>query len=626
MPEARLTWHAGSVLPYASLWHTILRASALNALHARDLPSATRRRAGAVDLLDNRAGAIDIPTLARELGEPLAAFQWSTLDRLPDPLRIALVAPRPRLCLACLTAGYHAALFSIELLDVCPIHGTPFVDQCRCGAPFHSILRSHADFGTAGSCQCGRLHFFTRETCRRPTMTPDMTRALAPLVAWLQALSRLIRPLLLDDALRRRAPGSAQWLVTTAHTLGVAYPACLRPVITPSTPVETTRYGSRPSSVSGRTVTSEAPKLEVSPYWRSQAMPATTVYRALARHVRRHLAPGSSRWVARFMDSGDPLVIAGMMRTVEHARRAFTEMLWAHTIEVGVEQRRWPDRRPAPGSVADFAAFVHDGCQVCGAHRLDAQAQDWLAGHAARAILTAVWREADVQTTAAVHSGMAVWAGAAPDHPWSGGVWLARATPRGLRFAAPVTASWSAATWSNKTARRLAWVEHRQARREAMWTACRGACLTWSEEAGWHVTDASAPADLDLRRRHLLGMKNGRPRCWLYRAGDGRFVARYDQSRLQVLAATPAAAITALRRCAIEYQRICQIALPFTPLTPLVVPELMDARLTADYHYFVEVVRCQKGFWREAAILADAARFIFDPVSRSGETSDHENT
>lgn len=47
-----------------------------------------------------------------------------------------------------------------------------------------------------------------------------------------------------------------------------------------------------------------------------------------------------SRWVTRFVDSGDPLVIGQQVYTRDRARRAFADMLWAHTIEVDVEQRR----------------------------------------------------------------------------------------------------------------------------------------------------------------------------------------------------------------------------------------------------------------------------------------------
>ncbi|OXJ22520.1 hypothetical protein CFB82_40405 [Burkholderia sp. HI2714] len=49
----------------------------------------------------------------------------------------------------------------------------------------------------------------------------------------------------------------------------------------------------------------------------------------------------------------------------------------------------------------------------------------------------------------------------------------------------------------------------------------------------------------------------------------------------------------------------------------------MDPRLTADYRYFVAVIRYQKGFWRDAAVLADAARYYQrTQASRDGPPGD----
>src|SRR4051794_8074059 len=55
--------------------------------------------------------------LARCLGESPDVFRWSTFKALPEARKRALAMPRPRLYFACLAAGYHSALFSIELLD-----------------------------------------------------------------------------------------------------------------------------------------------------------------------------------------------------------------------------------------------------------------------------------------------------------------------------------------------------------------------------------------------------------------------------------------------------------------------------------------------------------------------------
>ena len=87
----RLTWHAGSVLPFASLWHTVHRVAAINSMRAKELPFALdlggrgplARRA---DLLFNEprfcgertpGEALSVDALAASLGEPVEAFAWS---------------------------------------------------------------------------------------------------------------------------------------------------------------------------------------------------------------------------------------------------------------------------------------------------------------------------------------------------------------------------------------------------------------------------------------------------------------------------------------------------------------------------------------------------------------------
>ncbi|MFM0008163.1 hypothetical protein PQR57_45560 [Paraburkholderia dipogonis] len=70
---------------------------------------------------------------------------------------------------------------------------------------------------------------------------------------------------------------------------------------------------------------------------------------------------------------------------------------------------------------------------------------------------------------------------------------------------------------------------------------------------GRHAVYAIAPPAARVRRRPLSSLAAGRPWFWLYQAQDGRFVARLTLGRLQVIAATPRAVITALRRCVRDY-------------------------------------------------------------------------
>jgi len=608
MSELRLSWHAGSILPYASLWHTVLRACALNALHPRDLPSSRARPPARVELLENDSGRVDVTAFAHALGETPAAFQWSTLGSLPAWLRGALTVPRPRLCLSCLADGYHSALFSISLLDVCPIHGTPLIDHCHCSAPFHTTLHSLSDFATAGSCRCGRLHFFTHETCRRPTLPAHRAQSLSPLAAWLDAMSGLIRPQNLDTALRQRVSGGPEWVASVARVLGIEYPASLRPLAAPAVHVETVCY--RAHSRTAPRCDCRAPRgtrHDENPTY-CRATHVTTICGAVARHVRRHYAPNSLRWAARFMRSCDPLVIGEMLRCRDQARRAFTTMLWTRAIGLGIGQRRWQERTPSTDTWRHLDRFIEASSLVCGAECNDAELRHWLTCHAVRASLSGVWQKAEACVTAIARSGIAAWDDSPPDTSWCDSAWLARVTPGGVLFASPSTAPRPSAARATKVLRQAAYVAGQQARRQTLLASCCGACLTWSPESGWDVMESIVPADYDLRRRRLLGQEDGRAWFWLYQTGDGRFVARWENARLQVLAATPRAAIIALRRGASEYQRICRTALPVAARAPILTSCPTEARITAEYDQIVAVARYTDGFWRDASKLVAAAR------------------
>lgn len=144
-PAARLTWYPGSIRPYASLWHTVLRVAALNGLRSGELPdwptalSPTGQRQRSLYPLHNARAAVNTDALASALGEAPAVFVWSHFGALAPWLRFA-VTPGFRLCLACLEEGYHSALFSLRFLSACPIHGTPLLAQCHCGRAFKDRL------------------------------------------------------------------------------------------------------------------------------------------------------------------------------------------------------------------------------------------------------------------------------------------------------------------------------------------------------------------------------------------------------------------------------------------------------------------------------------------------------
>lgn len=510
MAEPALTWHKGSVLPYASLWHTVLRACALNALRPVDLPRACGGRSTAIDLITDAAHRVDVTAFASELGEAPDVFRWPTLSALPFWLRQAVASPHPRLCFPCLSTGYHTALFSLWPLDCCPIHGTPLVSSCHCGAPFNATLRRAADYGTAGSCLCGRLHFFTRETCRRPTLPASATRALDPVATWLDSCCALAHPPLLDEVLGRHTPGCLNWLAVSTRSLGVQWPSCFHTLARSTLQLQTVYQCSIPERISSCVHARSAPPGPEHParaFWVDT--PEVVVYRAFARHIRRHVAPGSTQIVGEFIASCDPLAIGQRIRSDVRALRAFTDMLWSRAIEPGVELRRWPYRKPPLDVIGTIRPCIRDGWHVQAENASQAQA-GWIASHAARVTLGAVWQEAALRAALVARTGIADWSDTDLLVPWPRCVWLARATSVESCLVAWQSTATMDAPRQTRTERREAHVRALIQRRRDWLADHSGACLTCTLDTGWTVSESCAPADFDLRRRRVLGFAGER--------------------------------------------------------------------------------------------------------------------
>jgi hypothetical protein len=453
---------------------------------------------------------------------------------------------------------------------------------CHCGAPFDASLRRAADYGTAGSCRCGRLHFFTRETCRRPTLPVAAAQALDLVATWLESCSTLARPGLLDEALMEHTPGSLRWLAVATQALGVQWPSCFRAMTPTSLQFQSVQHGTQSSCVVSalqkrRGVKGPSPPL--TSFWADT--PEVMVYRAFARHIRRHVALHSCQTVSDFIKTGDPLQIGQRIRSDVHALHAFADMLWSRAIEPAVELHRWPDRKPPLDVVGSFRPRIQDGCHLQGAMQAHAYTQ-WIGLHAAQVTLGAIWREAVLRATVVAHTGIADWSDTDSFAAWESCAWLAMEMPSGWFFVSRQIASLIDAARRTKSDRRDIYFRS-QVKRRAAWAAGHaGACLTWTHDTGWSVMDTLPPADLDLRRRRILGVAEEHLWFWLYRTLDRRFVARLAGARLQTVAATPSDAIATLRHCITNYQRVCHIDLPCTPAAPLIEPEPADRRLAED--------------------------------------------
>ncbi|WOD14578.1 hypothetical protein [Paraburkholderia kirstenboschensis] len=87
-----------------------------------------------------------------------------------------------------------------------------------------------------------------------------------------------------------------------------------------------------------------------------------------------------------------------------------------------------------------------------------------------------------------------------------------------------------------------------------------------------------------------------------YQSVDGQFVARWENARLQVCAATPAAAMTGLRRCAMICPHIGGDALPYPASARVVTPSPMSTNVATEYQLFIDCVKARRRFRSEPTV------------------------
>lgn len=572
---ATLTWYRGSIRPYTSLWHTLMRVAALNGHKAGELPgwpaglTATRLHHPNLHPLFNPRDAFNTAALAHALGEQPEVFRWAHLGALPLWMR-PLVAPGFRVCLACLHEGYHSALFSLRLLQDCPIHNRPLLERCHCGRAFPDKL-STADLNLRGCCPCGQFTFFTPEVCRVPSLTAQRTQALDAVVQWLDQLSRVVRssswrelaPLTREESARRRV-----WEISGA--LGLAYPHSLAresepppPAWHSSSPARTHVLPRQAVQIRHRTAAPPRPT-----YWADT--PANHVYKSVSRYLRKHGVRHGELWGEQFQSppGGDQSLPPCGNLEVEPA---WIEWVWAQLVEPQARDRRWPYRPPGPdptnplyGQLApaslNACPFTLRGASISPRSPLHI----WLEYQAAGFTLLQLWRSAHFQARAGVNHLLPEDATPALE-PCD---WSATQQPGGhLVFIGhpaaniPTSVGWPRIPLPNKSAREYAFRKAQDKTWNSVLSVCVGPCLTWNPQAGWTVSQAAQPSARPCRRLNLLGLPGKKPVFWVFEAGDG-FVARVCGAKLQVFGGTPKEAIAALRKWYPSFQRMQGVSTP----------------------------------------------------------------
>jgi hypothetical protein len=384
-----------------------------------------------------------------------------------------------------------------------------------------------------------------------------LTRALVPVVDWLDQLSGLIKPAPWRELARRGDnPAWLGLLFECSASLGLAWPACFAKPLEVARPMLTVEASAPRLGAGKRAAAPAMPMPARSSYW--TASPATWTYRAMSRHLRRHVLRRQWRQETRLLDAwADPPRLAHLLRTDRSALPALAEMLWTLRMEPEAHLRRWPYRNPWRPGADPFHGWLAPASVVPGRDALPgapcpltAAAWRWIEYHAAAHVMVALWREALARASAGAADG-----NLAVDDSASRCDWSAQVQPDGsLRFRglSADTVGCADPPFPDKSARRDAWHQARQERWQRVLAVCSGPCLSWTPRDGWYVTAAARPAAPAWRRHRLLGLPGARLQFWLFHDG-ARFTARLCMRPLQAFGATAGSAIEALRRCAAQY-------------------------------------------------------------------------
>lgn len=608
-PSSRLTWYPGSILPYTSLWLTLMRVTSLNRLRVEQVnwlvsdPSSTHGLRSNTTWFRNCGSEACIARLSQMLGEPPEAFRWSTAGYAPAWAR-ELFSDTPRVCRQCLEKGYHSGLFALRLLEECPIHGCAFMEHCQCGANFPDRL-SAIDCMSDGVCRCGKLGFFTAETCRRPLADPEMTRPLEPVVAWLSGLSNTLRVKQIGRVKSRsKLPEWSRSIAYWSALLEMDYPGCFAQLETRRLSVSWHR-GSHQIKEKSALLQGWTPKqIHQNKDGGLTIRQPSALYSSLSRHIRKHLAVNAHVWIRRFQASADPLEIAKLMGESREAFMAFAYMLWVRETD---PQREWKFSE-GRGSMGQSSAGAQEGpahaSMRCSKRRPEIQAIQWLDDRVTIATLFDLWHTALDRAFNALTNGCADWTAlncvdllpevvAQRSNDGALGVLELRAQ-RSL----PAWAEGSRRTKQDRILSRKLSFDQRLAR---VMSESPASGFEWAGE-GWTKAKLLMPDEGPMRTLRLF--KTGWPShpVWLYRSGS-QFVVQSRLVGAQTKGNSMKAAFASMRMLVYENQP------PFLTLrmepSRLVqaLPTRKNERAKAVFKANLAMLLRDAGFWSASEIV-----------------------
>jgi hypothetical protein len=409
-----LTWHPGTILPYASLWHTLMRATWLNDLRAgdiRDMVERERRRQG--ESLFNYRGEPDVRAVASALGEPRRALStFAVIDGFPLCVRTIFMANDARWCPTCVASGFHTLLGSIRLLTRCPIHRIRFLEACPgCGDAFTMQLGGLAVRPRV--CRCGSMRWLTPQSARQPSLSDEDAAAWGPVARWV----REVRNVVYSASPSSRLPPQTHLALARrwCSDLGIHYPDCFDDLAAMSTDADEPKRWSKYMAVSGDLLRGQpADRHEMG---RSSPPPAqVAVYRAMGRHLRRHGLSHPDQWIKALMSTHDRATCAITMAARPQARIAFTEMLWSRLLEPRAVIHRWPNRpmgintTPGTSPASGTPIELHEGLgRIAPGPVMSAEAQCWVVCHAMAIEALQAWACAWQRTQTAITNEWAEW-------------------------------------------------------------------------------------------------------------------------------------------------------------------------------------------------------------------------